>query len=209
MKTVDILFYAFMGFIFLVVTLTDAKAALFDDFSGYQFGDLGYTDVHSRWTDNGFNSLSETRFTTTGLSLGSTARYMRYHNDGTPALDWFYSGSSFRLSWNGLVERVALDIASNYSDRQYHAFVMYGDGSSEDFLLPLEENPRITTVPWAVSSDSGIKSIHFGDINGQIRPQGFHALGIDNLRVGESVPAPAVIWLFLIGLAGLGYARVR
>jgi hypothetical protein len=205
--------YITLAAVFLVVVLTDAKAVTID-FDDYQFGDLGYTSVHSRWTDAGFNALSPVQFHTTSITLGSTAKYMEYNDDWSVSNDWFYSGGSFEISWGGLADSVSLDIASNYGDdfnihgRQYHAWVTYGDGSNEDFLLPLEENPRITTVPWEVVSDLGIRAIHFGDENGAIRPQGYYAIGIDNLVVDNitQTPIPAAFWLFgtaLLGAAGL------
>lgn len=198
-------FYAIVIMVWLTVMFTDSKAGFIDDYQGYQFGDLGFSDVHSRWTDEGFNQISKTHYKSTGSGQGSTTRYMRFHKDETPALDWFYSNSSFLISWDSPVKSIGIDISSHYSDRQYTAFVTYGDNQVDNFLLPFEENPRITSVFWGIESDLGIKSIHFGDPNGQIRPQGFNALGIDNLIVGDWVviPTPTTLGLFLIGLLGM------
>jgi hypothetical protein len=213
----------------LAVIFTDAQAgtihtdrltfmstinnAITDDYQNplYEHGDIWDFPINERFSDARMTEISgHTTYRTTGVAdHNATARYMMYNLDGTENFDRFYCGGcsgSFELSWTNSVTGVGLDIASNYSSHQYGATVLFDDSTWQHYDLPLEENAKISTLFWGLTSDLGIKSIHFGDPDfGLVAYEGSFA--IDNLTIGVSaVPIPAAFWLFgtaLLGVAGL------
>lgn len=143
--------------------------------------------------------LGETDYQTTGFSnlniKDANGRYCAGCN------------GSFRLSFtttsvgsaNG-VYGAGLDITVNSTSLPYHAFITFGDNTTQDVLLP--------TTPgfWGVTADQEIKSIHFGLANGGTTTNG--SFQIDNLTIGSAlVPAPGA--LALLGAAGLMARRRR
>jgi len=85
----------------------------------------------------------------------------------------------------------------------YHAFIVYGDGSTEDYILPIASTAIADPFQfWGVTSTLSISSIHFGRGIGSSTILG--NFGIDDLTIGSSiVPLPAAVWLFGSGLLGL------
>lgn len=218
--------------VFLVVMWTDAKSAVYtdrttfeslgsfsiDDYShpDYTHGDEDY-ELNDKFSDEHMSSImGTTTYKGTGhwLNPHATAIYMLYEEDEFGNLfestnRYYCAGcnGSFELSWDN-VSAVGIDIASNYSDNPYHAWVTYGDGSNENFALPLEERAHITTIFWGLTDERGIESIHFGNPFGEITTKGSFA--IDNLTTGTitAMPIPAATWLFGTALIGfVGVAR--
>lgn len=94
----------------------------------------------------------------------------------------------------------------NHHTPNFHAFVTYGDGNTED--VSLDPIPFSTTAFWGITSDQLISSIHFGLANGGVTTDG--AFGIDNLTIGNakaSVPEPSSLLLIVLGFAGAVLSR--
>ena len=91
------------------------------------------------------------------------------------------------------------DVEVNSSALPYHAFVTFGDNSTFDVALPAGASF------WAITSSLDIQSIHLGLANGGTTQQG--SFRMDNLTIGNVVPAPGV--LALLGVAGFAYRRRR
>jgi hypothetical protein len=131
-----------------------------------------------------------------------------YHATGHPNVNVRLSGGaegeaycagcngSFELSFQttsvtegGLgVYGVGLDIVQNSASLPYHAFITYGDGTTEDVALPTADaaGPREF---FGVTAPELIESIHFGLAGGEATQYGYFA--IDNLTIGNA-GAPAL-----------------
>lgn len=147
--------------------------------------------------------LGETTYTSTGFSN------LNMVFDVPSKSNFFCAGcASFTLDFTTTsvsdgtgVFGVGFDYA-NYADPFYHAYVTYGDGSTEDFALA-ELQPSDTKF-FGITSDLMITSIAFGLAGGGSTVYG--AFAIDNLLVG-SVPEPATIFLLALGALGLLSSR--
>jgi hypothetical protein len=98
---------------------------------------------------------------------------------------------SFRLDFTGTsigppsgVRAVGLNVIANQAGFPYVAFVTYGDGTTENFPLPVKNSQTRTptTVFWGITSTKPISSIHFGGSGGAAVTAGSFAL--DNLTIG-------------------------
>lgn len=195
-------------------------ASVTDDYeaAGYQTGDSSNgatTDIHSDAHMSGI--LGETDYTTTGYTdwnlvgyvyTGSSSRMYCAGCNGSFILSF---GTTSVGSASG-VFGVGFDFFNADSNRPYNAFVTYGDGSTENILMPFV-NSSVGTQFFGLTSTSLILSIAFGLPNGGTTIYG--AFGLDNLTIGSQVPAvpvPAALPLLAggFGLLGLvGWRRKR
>jgi hypothetical protein len=85
---------------------------------------------------------------------------------------------------------------------KYSAYVTFGNNLSENFLLP--SGPWPDTHFWGITSDQGIKSIHFGFLDGRVTQDG--DFGILDLTIGNqkaALPEPSAIILLCMGVVGI------
>ena len=91
----------------------------------------------------------------------------------------------------------------------YYAFIMYGDGSTENVALgQIDNNPTgPLSLFFGVTSDLLVSSIHLGLMDGGTTSNGF--FGIDNLTIGSAgnVPIPASLALLGLGLFVFGFQQ--
>lgn len=153
---------------------------LTDDYSpasGYPAG----WGIYNNATMNGF--FGETEYFTTGFSnwniIQSGENYCAGCN-GSYRLN--FQNTSVSIGGVG-VFGAGIDILFNQSSLPYHAFVTYGDGTTEDIPLP------VGASFFGLTSFDLIESIHFGLINGGTTKSG--SFGQDNLTIGPSL-APNV-----------------
>ncbi|MGI9014158.1 MAG: hypothetical protein ACR2GY_07910 [Phycisphaerales bacterium] len=113
---------------------------------------------------------------------------------------------SFRLSFTTTsvgnatgVFGAGVDILANSSSLPYHAFITFGDNTTLNVALP------VGASFFGITSNDLITSIHFGLANGGSTTAG--SFVIDNLTIGDAVPAPGVLALF--GAAGVISRRRR
>ena len=154
--------------------------------------------------------LGETQYTTTGyinhnLVFGSSGeQYYCAGCNGSFLLDF----TSTSVGTSDGVFGVGFDYFNSISPL-YHGFVTYGDGSTENF--PFNQVGSSDLEFLGVTSDLLISSIHFGLINGGVTRSG--SFGLNDLTIGSaevnSVPEPASIALFGLGLAGIGFSRKK
>jgi hypothetical protein len=89
----------------------------------------------------------------------------------------------------------------NAAYRPYHAFVTFGDGTTQDIALAPAGSGAMSF--FGITSASQISSIHVGLQGGAKDTAGY--FGIDNLTLGSSaVPVPPALYLFVSGLLLLG-----
>ena len=159
------------------------------------FGETGFSSTHHTVPDWNFI-----------LNWSGNQAYCAGCN-GSFELD--FTSTSFTVGGLG-IPAVGLDIRRN-TGRAYTAYVTYGDGTTENFLLP----EGISY--FGLTSPELIKTIHFGFPNGVTTPLG--SFIIDNLTIGNKIfppdPVPTVsewglIFLFLGLLTGATvFLRIR
>jgi hypothetical protein len=188
---------------------------LVDDYSDhlYTIGDIGDGPVHDRFSDSAMSAVKgETVYTTTFPNVPDLNRivnqeYNPYYCVGC--------NGSFTLGFMSTsygnergVYGVGFDIVLNPGpgSNGFDALVTFGDGSIANYDLPLTvfDFSNTDLVFFGITSETLIKTIDFGPYGGSITSSRFFAL--DNLTIG-SVPTPATLALFGIGLAGLGWSR--
>lgn len=177
-----------------------------DDYShvGYTTGDVidnPTFDIHSNASMSAV--LGETDYQSTGFQNWNII-------GGQPANPNYCAGcnGSYLLIFTSTsvgsatgVYGAGFDFTSNSSDPnlQYHAFVTYGDNTTQDFLIPAGSGF------WGLTSDIDVQNIHIGLANGGTTQSG--SIVMDNLTIGSAVPAPGA--LALLGLAGFVSRRRR
>ncbi len=184
-----------------------------DDYSapGYFAGDqldLGTFDIHS--DANMSSIIGETKYTTTGFSDNNL---IVNQSSGDPAycagcngsflLDFTSTsvGSSSGVFGVGFdIEDIAQDVFGTF------AFVTFGDGSTNNFFLPEQQD-----VFWGITSDLLISSIHFGLEDGLPNTENsVQRMALDNLTIASGgtatpVPEPAsILGLLAFGAVGAG-----
>lgn len=161
--------------------------------------------------------LGETKYTSTGFSDLNIV-------SGDPADHYYCAGcnGSFLLNFQSTsvggaqgVFGAGFNFAnlgdSNGGGIQYSAFVTFGDGSTQNYLLPLTSNFPNAGEFFGITSDLLIASIALGLPDGDTTTDGNFA--IDNLKIGSAAsletPIPAALPLFASGLGFLGLAGWR
>jgi hypothetical protein len=148
-------------------------AAITDD-----YGTASYPAGFAVYGDAAFSALfGETDYRTTGFSNWN----MHLEDDRYCA----GCNGSFELSFQttSVTEGgigaygVGVDILENYPELPYHAFITYGDATTDDLALPVGASFFGATAPEL------IVSIHFGLKNGGSTEGGFFI--IDNLTIGS------------------------
>lgn len=187
-----------------------------DDYSaaGYQAGDdldLPYADIHSnahmssvlgetRYQSTGFNDLNiiaEITYGVVGYCAGCNGSFL---------LDF----TSTSIGTSTGVYGVGLDFYNADPQTPYSAFVTYGDGTTQNFALPL--NPSGVPLSmnfFGLTVDQAIRSMHIGLANGGATMDG--AFGMDNLTIAaaKSLPEPETLGLLALAAALLGFSRLR
>ena len=178
---------------------------ILDDYqaAGYLVGDVsnGDTlDIHSNTHMDGI--LNETEYFTTGFNnwnfifgpVGGNKAYCAGCN------------GSFRLIFTDTtvgtpsgVYGAGFDVLSNSANLPYHAFITFGDNTTLDVALPSGASF------FGITSKLDIQFIHLGLAGGGTTTSGSFVM--DNLTIGNVVPAPGV--LVLLGLAGFAARRRR
>jgi len=171
---------------------------IIDDYesSDYKSGDkqnLTDFDIHS---DAHMSAvLGETYYTSTGFDnwniihqLYGNTIYCTGCNGST-----LYDFTSTSIGDATGVFGAGFDIVAG---TDYHAFVTFGDNSTQDYALP--NSPEF----FGITSILGIKSIHTGLAGGFPTTGGIMA--IDNLTIGTVVPVPGAVLLCSIGLGFAG-----
>lgn len=187
---------------------------IIDDYQhiGYTMGDVDDFPINDKFTDERMSSIfGETKYRTTG-----------HDNSNATAIYWtvsdnrYYCGGcngSFELSFLNTsisssegVHAVGFNVA-NRSFYPYFAFVTFGNGFAENFSLPIQDGGGETFPFWGISSELGIKSIHFGDIGGLATTSG--SFLIDNLTIATVVPEPGMLSLMMFGLLVASRTKIR
>lgn len=174
-------------------------------FAGDNF-DAASLDSH---TDTNMSSIvGETQYTTTGFSNNNL---IANQSSGDPLYCAGCNGS-FLLDFTSTsvgndsgVFGVGFDVGRQNVFGTF-AFVTFGDGSTDNFLVP----ERVTAF-WGLTSDLLISSIHFGLENGGSNTDNnVQRMALDNLTIGSArtsteVPEPAsTLALLAFGVAAAG-----
>jgi hypothetical protein len=187
---------------------------IIDDYQhiGYTMGDVDDFPINDKFTNERMSSIfGETKYRTTG-----------HDNSNATAIYWtvsdnrYYCGGcngSFELSFLNTsisnsegVHAVGFNVA-NRSFYPYFAFVTFGNDLTQNFSLPTQDGGGETFPFWGVSSALGIKSIHFGDIDGLATTSG--SFLIDNLTIANVVPEPSTVVIMSLGIIGLASRRFK
>ncbi|NER52580.1 MAG: PEP-CTERM sorting domain-containing protein, partial [Symploca sp. SIO1A3] len=184
-----------------------------DDYSnpGYLAGDnFDGANFDSHTDTNISNIIGETQYTTTGFSnnnlipgQSSGDPYYCAGCNGSFLLDFTSTSVGNNSGVFGVgfdIEGVAEGVFGTF------AFVTFGDGSTDNFLVP----ERVDEF-WGITSDLLISSIHFGLENGGANTDNsVQRMALDNLTIGSggtstAVPEPAsTLALLAFGAAAAG-----
>ena len=185
-----------------------------DDYSnpGYLAGDRIDTPTSDLHSDASMSAvIGETQYTTTGIS-----NHNKITNQTTGEFVYCAGcNNSYLLDFTSTsvgdssgVFGVGLDIFDGQNVFGTYAFVTFGNGSTENFLLP------DVNAFWGITSDLSIASIHFGlEDGGTNTSNSVQRMAMDNLTIGSkatSTPEPsALLGLGTLALAGGTLLRRR
>lgn len=143
-------------------------------------------------------AFGETDYQSTGFGnlniVDSSGRYCAGCNGS-----FLLSFGTTSLGTASGVYGVGMDILGNSSSLPYTAFITYGDSTTENVALP------VGASFFAVTATQSIASIHMGLPDAGTTTSG--SFQIDNLTIGDAIPAPGVLALF--GVAGFVSRRRR
>jgi len=152
--------------------------------------------------------LGETQYTSTGFSdlnlvTGGAGGDMSYCSgcNGSFLLDF----TSTSVGDSSGVFGVGFDVTSAQNVFGTYAYITFGNGTTENFLLP-DANADTGDYFWGVTDELMISSIHFGLIDGGTNTNNsIQRMALDDLTIGgsASVPEPSTMFLFAIGLLGM------
>lgn len=164
-----------------------------DDYErlGYRSADLvnvpGSHHIHS---DISMSAVfDETKYNTTGFTnwniivvdASGNNRFYCAGCNGSYLLD--FTATSVGTA-NG-VFGVGLDVVGGANVFGTHAYVTYGDGSMQDFVVPDDGF-------WGITSDLRVKTMHFGLAGGVTNTSNdIQRMAMDNLTIGAAIPEPA------------------
>jgi len=142
------------------------------------YGSPPYPAGWGIYSDTIFSAYKgETDYHTTGWA--DTNRHLiddRYCGGCNGSFELSFQTTSVTQGGTG-VYGVGLDVVVNLFSVPYYAFITYGDGTTDDILLPAGASF------FGVTATELIKSIHFGLSGGGSRQDGYFA--IDNLTIGR------------------------
>jgi hypothetical protein len=205
----------------LLATPMAAQAGLVFDRSAFEasldklvtddYENSGYVFIQNN--DDMTSVLNETRYTSTNNSNlnivtgGPVGNYYCAGCNGSFLLDF----TSTSVGTTAGVYGVGFDFV-NSTSLPYIAYIIYGDGSSENLALSANYAPTDSAFTFTflgITSDLLISSIHFGLSDGGATGGGY--FGIDNLTIGSittaTVPEPGTLALLGLGLVGMGMRR--
>lgn len=196
------------------VAAANAQTVIYNDRSTFEatlgafiadsYSDVGYTmgdvsngptlDIHSNTHMSAV--IGETDYTTT--SFNDPTGWNLIVNQPSPMRYCAGCNGSFLLSFlttsvgtaNG-VFGAGIDIATNSSALPYHAFITYGDSTTQDVALPAGVSF------FGVTSTLDVESIHFGLAGGGRTTSGSFVM--DDLTIGAAIPEPAALSLLSVG----------
>jgi hypothetical protein len=152
------------------------------------YGTPPYPAGFGIYSDAAFSAfLGETDYHTTGFDN------LNFHG----VTDYYCTGcnGSFELNFQSTsvtdggvgVYGVGLEIVENRSSLPYYAFITYGDGTTDDILLPVVAWGGATSF-FGVTAPELIESIHFGLSGGDSTTSELGSFVIDNLTIGNAPP---------------------
>ena len=136
--------------------------------------------------------LGETDYHTTGFANNNLHGVQDYYCGGcNGSFELSFQTTSVSQGGTG-VYGVGLEIVKNDSPvpLPYYAFITYGDGTTDNILLPVVAFPG--TVFWGVTAPELIVSIHFGLSDGGFTTGG--EFSIDNLTIGTGPELGDLAW---------------
>jgi hypothetical protein len=147
------------------------------------YGTPPYPAGSGTYSDTVFSAfLGETDYHSTGWSDNNQHGPSDYYCAGcNGSFELSFQTTSVTMAGKG-VYGVGLDILENESSLPYNAFITYGDGTTDDIVLP----PVVWVVEtgfFGVTAPELIESIHFG-LSGGGSTQGGSFM-IDNLTIGR------------------------
>lgn len=170
------------------------------------YDEAGYGSGFKVFSDAAMTAVKgETAYQTTGFPNNNIVFDQKYCAGCNGSFNLNFSNTSFGTNLG------VFGVGLNYSNSQstpYSAFVTFGDGETEDFLLSTTQGSMLF---FGITSTKSIYSIDFGLSGGQATKGG--SFVIDNLTIGSAmrsaVPEPSTWMMMILGFGAIGYAMRR